>query len=264
MRLSQVFLLATALVVAGCSDSRQAGKSSAHTPIMGTWKLVRYDNVAPAVVPATGALAVWVVFDDESVWSFIPMRTIATRGDYKIKGDTIRVSVGISKDTTSPRKLKFYGDSFMEMTYADGSIAFFHRLSDKTRPDADDSVRPPEAVPVSVQGDDYDAAFVQRVKEAMVHFAPTDEARKALVGRWDSTEDGRLRMEIGDNGVVAVGARGADGNYILLARGVIQADATALQSDALNDSGLVFYSLNESGELNLTLGATTTMVLRRR
>jgi hypothetical protein len=207
---------------------------------------------------------VWVVFDDESVWSFIPMRTVATRGDYKIKGDTIRVSVGISKDTTSPRKLKFYGDSFMEMTYADGSIAFFQRLSDKTRPDADDSVRPPQAVPVTVQGDEYDAAFVQRVKEAMVHFAPTDEARHALVGRWESAEDGRLRMEIGENGVVAVGARDVDGNYILLARDVIQADTTALQSGALNDSGLVFYTLDESGALSLTLGASTTMSLHRR
>lgn len=176
-----MLLLCSPLSLAATQASE---RSSDDAPdIQGTWELVRVDGLRPADVPPGGyypKLIVKLGEDGESKYWFTGEEDQPSNGTFSIEDGKLCGWLSLSNDLDTPRPLELPAEGWMELTYPEGFVATFRRVS------PDEEIEPGCAF-FTVVGYDYDAEQVARLKEAMFHFQP-EPVPAELIGRWTAQQ----------------------------------------------------------------------------
>lgn len=203
-----------AAVLCACQSAAPADRENSR--LVGVWQLVRYDNVAPADAPPELRNMLIVYRADgfsnvadpdmpggraaEDHYVYDPASHLLDRFrvaleraygsqwvPYRLQGSRLTVWDGLVNDYETPKTIEFQNDDEHRLIYADGSIAYFRRLSS----DAMAYQRPPyECVTLTIRGRSgipYDEAATQAALERFRHSDPAaTEQLAAVEGRWIS------------------------------------------------------------------------------
>jgi hypothetical protein len=194
-----ISLLITLLV--GLAPSQATPPSS----LVGLWELSRWDNVPRPEAPPYGLFNLQVVFSRDGTLRFVtPHDQEPAEGEYKVQGQTFKGWLGLTNDLSGRADLAWATRERFELTYPDGSVATFVRLS----PEA---VLPPKplfrCVPVTVRGVDYLPEHVALAKRLLDRKAAEERLPEDLIGTWlkEGEHDGvrtSIWLTFGADGVV--------------------------------------------------------------
>jgi len=213
--------------------------------LTGTWELVRVDGLKPQDVPPGGYFPKLVVELGDSgrlrYW-FVGQEDQARERTYSIRDGKFSGWLSLSNDLDTPRTLDVPADGWMELSYPEGFVATFHRISSL------DEIESGCAF-FTVAGYDYDADQVARLKEATFHFQP-EAVPQDLIGRWSavrgSADQGSVELDLtlgADSAHLVVRSLDPPGGILLDAQGSLEVSGPHLRSSALACGAVHHYSL---------------------
>jgi hypothetical protein len=183
-----------------------AGAPQAGAPSLeGSWELTRFDDVPPPEAPPEGLFNSQVVFSGSGTLQVLtPLQPEPSKGEYALHEGNFRGWLGLTNDPSGSASLAWATPDRFELTYPDGSVASFRRLSADTAMPAQPVFH---CVPLTVRGIDYDADQVALAKRLLDHRVPATPPRE-LLGTWTHTRVSEgthtlVRLTFGGDGVVS-------------------------------------------------------------
>jgi hypothetical protein len=175
------------------------------TPTLeGRWELSRFDDVPVPEAPPDGMSNLQVAFSrDGTIRTMTHLDREPRVGRYQLEGSDFSGWLGLTNDTVGRGKLSWATDNRFELTYPDGTVASFRRVSsDATLP----SKPRWHCIPVTVRNVDYDAERVVRAKR-LLDRAARETPPSTLLGAWrwngrDGGAETSVHIRFGKNGVV--------------------------------------------------------------